>query len=309
MLVFAFVAAYSETFVPASGSTSSDTMSGLVPIVTIALLIAAIVVYRNLQMSAFGSVELGAVLAQVTERGRQVLEGVYADEPPRDAGQSHGPRALPEGRRGVVWTGRPGIIQDIDVPRIIAAARSADAAVEIVVPIGETVHAQAPVANVHGSVDPSLDSVVLQAIRTGSARTFEQDPTLALRVLVDIALRALSPAINDPTTAVQALDCEEGLLRLLIGRDLDVGEITGPNGRMRVLLVLPSWEDYVALAIDEIVEAGAGQVRIRRRVARLLRDLLALAPPSRRAPLQVRLDELAASWPSVGPGHGDGPAG
>ena len=67
VLVFAFVAAYSETFVPASGSTGSDTMSGLVPIVTIALLIAAIVVYRNLQMSAFGSVELGAVLAQVNK--------------------------------------------------------------------------------------------------------------------------------------------------------------------------------------------------------------------------------------------------
>ena len=301
VLVFAFGAAYSETFVPASGSTSPDKMSGLVPIVTIALLIAAIVVYRNLQMSAFGSVELGSVLAQVTERGRQVLDGVYADEPPRDAGRSDGPRALPDGRRSVVWTRRPGIIQDIDVPKIIAAARSADAAVEIVVPIGDMVYAQAPVAIVHGSADPSLDAVVLQAIRTGAERTFEQDPALALRVLADIALRALSPAINDPTTAVRALDCEESLLRLLIGRDLDVGEITGPNGRTRVLLDLPSWEDYVALAVDEIVEAAAGQARIRRRLERLLRDLIALAPESRQVPLQMRLEELASKCQSADP--------
>jgi len=300
VLVFAFAAAYSETFAPTSGSTSPDKMSGLVPIVTIALLIAAIVVYRNLQMSAFGSVELGSVLAQVTERGRQVLEGVYADEPPQGAGAASVARALPEGRRDVVWTRRPGIIQDIDVPKIIAAARSADAAVEIVVPIGDMVHAQAPVAIIHGSADPSLDLVVLQAIRTGDERTFEQDPALAFRVLVDIALRALSPAINDPTTAVQALDCEEGLLRLLVGRDLDVGEITGPRGRMRVLLDLPSWEDYVALAVDEIVEAGAGQARIRRRLERLLRDLITLAPESRRVPLQTRLDELS---------HGAAPLG
>ena len=224
------------------------------------------------------------MLAEVTERGRQVLEGVYADEPPRDGGQRRSvSRALPDGRRSVVWTGRPGIIQDIDVPRIIAAARSADAAVEIVVPIGEMVHTRATVAIVHGSADPSLDAAVLKAIRTGTERTFEQDPTLAFRVLVDIALRALSPAINDPTTAVQALDCEESLLRMLVGRDLDVGEITGPNGRTRVLLALPDWDDYVALAVDEIVEAGAGQVRIRRRLERLLRDLLALAPESRRA--------------------------
>jgi uncharacterized membrane protein len=241
------------------------------------------------------------VLAQVTERGRQVLEGVYADEPPQDAGAAFVARTLPDRRRDVAWTRRPGIIQDVDVPRIIAAARSADAAVEIVVPIGEMVQPRATIAVVHGSADPSLDATVLQAIRTGVERTFEQDPTLAFRVLVDIALRALSPAINDPTTAVQALDCEESLLRLLVGRDLDVGEITGPNGRTRVLLALPDWDAYVDLAVDEIVEAGADNPRIRRRLERLLRDLLALAPASRREPLQRRLDDLTSRWPATHP--------
>jgi hypothetical protein len=71
-----------------------------------------------------------------------------------------------------------------------------------------------------------------------------------------------------------------------------------------VLLALPSWEDYVALAVDEIVEAGAGHARIRRRVEGLLRDLLALAPASRRAPLQVRLDDLLSRWPEPEPGAG-----
>jgi uncharacterized membrane protein len=283
-------------------------MSGLVPIVTIALLMGAIVVYRNLQMRAFGSVELGSVLAEVTGRGRQVLDGVYADELPRDAGgarqgdgHARGLRALPEGSREVAWPGRSGIIQDVDVPHIIAAARSADAAVEVVVPTGEMVHHGATIAVIHGSVDSSLDAAVVKAVRTGAGRTFEQDPTMAFRVLVDIALRALSPAINDPTTAVQVLDCEEDLLRMLVGRDLDAGEITGPHGRTRVLLALPAWDEYVALAVDEIVDAGADNVRIRRRVEGLLRDLIALAPESRRAPLRVRLDELASRWPPAGP--------
>jgi uncharacterized membrane protein len=308
VLVFAFAAAYSQTFASASGNAASEQMSGLVPIVMIALLMGAIVVYRNLQMRAFGSVELGSVLAEVTERGREVLDGMYADEPPRDAdgppqqdGEQRGLRALPEGSREVAWPGRSGIIQDVDVPRIIAAARSADAAVEIVVPTGEMVHHRATVAVIHGSVDPSLDAVVVRAVRTGAGRTFEQDPTMAFRVLVDIALRALSPAINDPTTAVQVLDCEEDLLRMLVGRDLDAGEITGPHGRTRVLLALPAWDDYVALAVDEIVDAGADNVRIRRRVECLLRELIALAPESRREPLQARLDELASKWPPAGP--------
>jgi uncharacterized membrane protein len=309
VLVFAFAAAYSETFVPASGSATSTEMSGLVPIVTIALLMGAIVVYRNLQMRAFGSVELGSILAEVTERGRRVLEGVYADELPRDAdalpredGERRGLRALPEGSRKVAWPRRSGIIQDVDIPQIIAAARSADAAVEIVVPTGEMVHHGATIAIIHGSVDSSLDAAVVKAVRTGTGRTFEQDPTMAFRVLVDIALRALSPAINDPTTAVQVLDCLEDLLRMLIGRDLDAGEIAGPHGRTRVLLALPAWDDYVALAVDEIVDAGADNVRIRRRVERLLRDLLALAPESRRVPLQARLDELASQWQPAGSG-------
>jgi uncharacterized membrane protein len=307
VLVFAFAAAYSETLASASGNATSEEMSGLVPIVTIALLMGAIVVYRNLQMRAFGSVELGSMLAEVTERGRRVLDGVYADELPRDAdgpsredGAKRNLCALPEGSRKVAWPGRSGIIQDVDVPRIIAAARSADAAVEIAVPTGEMVHHRATVAVIHGSVDTSLDAVVVKAVRTGTGRTFEQDPTMAFRVLVDIALRALSPAINDPTTAVQVLDCEESLLRMLVGRDLDAGEITGPHGRTRVLLALPGWDDYVALAVDEIVEAGAANVRIRRRVERLLRDLIALAPEGRRTPLRVRLDELASKWPSAG---------
>jgi uncharacterized membrane protein len=240
-----------------------------------------------------------------------VLDGVYGDELPPDAdgapirdGTKGDRRALPEGSREVAWPGRSGIIQDVDVPRIIAAARSADAAVEIVVPTGERVHQRATVAVIHGSVDPSVDEAVIKAVRTGTGRTFEQDPTMAFRVLVDIALRALSPAINDPTTAVQVLDCEEDLLRMLADRDLDAGEVTGPQGRTRVLLALPGWDDYVALAVDEIVEAGGDNVRIRRRVKRLLRDLIALAAESRRAPLQSRMHDLQARWPAPDAGAG-----
>jgi uncharacterized membrane protein len=311
VLVFAFAAAYSEAFASASGSETSKEMSGLVPIVAIALLMGAIVVYRNLQMRAFGSVELGSILAEVTERGRQVLDGVYPDELSRDAGatqdgadEGRRPRALPGKSREVAWPGRSGIIQDVDVPRIIAAARDADAAVEIVVPTGEMVHQRATIAVIHGSADASLDAAVVGAVRTGAGRTFEQDPTMAFRVLVDIALRALSPAINDPTTAVQVLDCEEDLLRMLAGRDLDAGEITGPHGRTRVLLALPAWDDFVALAVDEIVEAGADKSRIRGRVERLLHELIALAPEHRRDPLQLRLDDLHARWPAPQPGAG-----
>ena len=286
VLVFSFVAALS--------TSGDDRMTGLVPIVAIVLLLVAIALFRSLQMRAFSSIQLAATLTQVTQRGRQVLEGVYPDRPLPEAGDTGGPRGLPDGRRDVIWTAGPGILQAIDVPRIISAARDADAVVEIVVPFGETVQQHAPVAVVHGTADPSLDAEVLKSIRTGVERTFEQDPALALRVLVDIALREVSSAINDPTTAVQVLDSEESLLRVLIRRDLNVREATGPHGSARVLLSLPDWDDYLALSFDEVIEMGADHVQVRRRLERLLHDLIALAPASRRAPLQRRLDGLAS---------------
>ncbi len=297
VLVYAFVAAFSMS--------NTDEVTGLVPIVTVGLLLVAIGLFRSLITRAYGSVHLASTLAQVTGQGQGILDGVYPDRPLPEGDEARRAPDLPAGGRDVVWTRGPGVVQAIDVPKIIHAAREADAVVEIVVPIGETVQPQAVAAVIHGATDASLDQVVLKAIRTGSERTFEQDPSLALRVLVDIALRAISPAINDPYTAVQVLDSEESLLRTLLGRDLDIGEITGPGGSTRVLLRLPSWDEYVALAVDELIDMSAHLAQVRLRIERLLRDLIAVAPASRRAPLQVRLDAIAPDHPAAGgPGAG-----
>ncbi len=286
VLVYAFVTAFSMGGV--------DRVSGLVPIVTVVTLLAAIAFFRSLQLRAFRAIRLASTLAQVTERGHEVIDGVYPDRPAGEGRTVDEPHRLPDGRRDVVWSGRAGVLQAIDVPRIIDGARRADAVVEFVVAIGATVQRRTTVAVVHGTADPELNKTVLKAVRTGTERTFEQDPMLAFRVLVDIALRAISPGVNDPSTAAQALDSVEGLLRSLVGRDLDVGEVTAPQGSMRVLLILPAWEDYVSLAVDELIDMGASFAQVRRRLEHLLGDLIALASPARRPPLQARLERLQA---------------
>ncbi len=97
------------------------------------------------------------------------------------------------------------------------------------------------------------DQDVSGALGVGSERTFDQDPALALRRLADIALRALSPAINDPTTAVQSLDVIADLLRSLIHRDLGVVVVDGADRTLRVVVRLHTWEDFVGVALDEII--------------------------------------------------------
>jgi uncharacterized membrane protein len=106
----------------------------------------------------------------------------------------------------------------------------------------------------------------MQSIQLGTERTFEQDPKYPIRLLVDIAIKALSPAINDPTTAVQAIDQIEDLLRRLGRHDLDAGFAKDDNGVLRLIVPMPTWEDYLTLAFDEIRQYGATSVQVMRRL-------------------------------------------
>jgi uncharacterized membrane protein len=152
------------------------------------------------------------------------------------------------------------------------------------------------VALTHGDGEVAAHEL-LSSLQTGIERTFDQDPTMALRVLADIALRALSPAINDPTTAVQALDEIDSLLRQLIGRDLAVETVNGSDGQPRLLLRMATWEDYVAIALDEIIAMAGSSWQVRRRMDRLLTDLSAIAPAERAEALRARTERAQPRAP------------
>jgi len=87
-----------------------------------------------------------------------------------------------------------------------------------------------------------------------------------IRLLVDIAIKALSPAINDPTTAVQTIDQLEDLLRRLGSAELDAGYAVDKNGALRLVFPTPTWEDYLTLAFDEIGHFGSSSVQVMRRM-------------------------------------------
>ena len=125
----------------------------------------------------------------------------------------------------------------------------------------------------------------MRAIHLERQRTFEQDPKYPIRLLVDIAIKALSPAINDPTTAVQTIDQIEDLLRRLGGRQLDAGRVRDDKNDLRLVFPVPNWEDYLILAFDEIRLYGATSVQVMRRLRSALvglREALAVACASRR---------------------------
>ena len=156
--------------------------------------------------------------------------------------------------------------------------------------VGQAVREGRAFAVIRGNDSAALlPTEVISCVVTGPERTFDQDPALAIRVLVDIALRALSPAVNDPTSATQALDAVETCLERLASRDLDVASVAGVHGRERVWLVLPGWEAYVALAFDELLVAGPSALQVARRLVEVLGELVDAVPPARRAPVERRL--------------------
>ena len=282
VIVFAFVAAL------AIGKDDQTTL--LLPLTVIVLILVAIGLFRRLQAAAFTSIQLAATLAAVVRRGREVLDGVYPD--PIGAGNasdSGTPRpATPTEGRDVLWPSRPGTLQAIDVPRLVEAAERGNAVIEVCVWPGDVIPEEGRVGVTHGGGEEA-EQELIKALHVGIERTFDQDPALALRVLADIALRALSPAVNDPTTAVQALDQVDTLLRVLVSRELAVGTIRDADGELRVRLRPASWEDYVGVALDETIDASGSQTQVRRRIERLLTELLAIAPAGRQESLQTRL--------------------
>ena len=286
IMVFSFTAAFSI-------GGGDEQISGLVPITLAVMLLAALALFRRLQTTAFESIQLASTLGQVADRGREVIDHLYAaaDRAPRPREEPLDAGVL---RQDVIWLDRAAVLQVIDVPPLIRRARQEDVAIEFFARPGDTVPEAGVLAVIHGRHEPGFERAILAATSAGRERSFEQDPLFAVRVLADIALRGLSPALNDPTTAVEALDAIDSLLRPLAVRDLDIGRICDEHGTLRVVVPMPAWEDFIAVALDEVIPLSDSSIHVRHRIRRMVEELIAHAPPERHAALQARLAVTAA---------------
>jgi uncharacterized membrane protein len=258
---------------------SDQTVSILVPIAAIVAILATLVIFRALQFAAFRSIQLAPTLREITERGRAVIDALYTD--PYDEHAEQHPPLLPI--TGVMrWPHRNTVLQQIDLPELVGVAERSVSVVELMIAVGDILRENSIIAQIHGNQSGSIaDEAILDSLTGGLERTFDQDPRFAFRVLVDIALRALSPALNDQATGVQVIDAIDSLLAPLAARQLDVGGVTTADGALRVKLVLPSWEEYLALAVDEIAFSASTIPSVNARLDRLLQDLETAAPESR----------------------------
>ena len=256
--------------------------SGKVPLfsvmLVVVLLIVSMIAFARL-VQRLKDLQITNVLHLIGQRGREVIRAMF---PQLDAAGGAAPeswrKAAEEARQRPItqtlrYSGDPSTVARFQVDALVRQAEEADAVIVMECAVGDTLADGALLLRVHGGRQPLAETQLLKAIRLARERSFEQDPKYPLRLLVDIAIRALSPAINDPTTAVQTIDQIEDLLVRLGRRALDAGCVTDERGVCRLVFPTPSWEDYLTLAFDEIRQYGAGSVQVMRRLRSALLSL------------------------------------
>jgi len=233
-----------------------------------------------------------SILARVGQAGLAVIENVYPEQS-RGAQVADVPRAaLGPPDRVIPHHGTSGIVLAANVEALVAAAERCDGTIEFVPQVGDFVAVDEPLFNLYGKASALDDDELRSVVALGSERTMEQDPTFAFRIVIDIALRALSSAINDPTTAVLALDQLHRLLRMVGKRHLRTDEIVDKSGRLRVIFRTPNWEDFVHLAFSETRDCGSGNLQVARRLRAMLDNLVLTLPEHRHPALREELTLL-----------------
>jgi uncharacterized membrane protein len=262
-------------YVDRNGSGAVPILSG---VVVAGLLLLSMLLFSAL-MKGLRDLQITYVLHTIGDRGRDVLRETFQRLDEEEDSQSKRGRVAGNVSElgAVVQTLRyfapPRTITSLDIGDLVRQAQKAEAVIVMVCGVGDTLVENTLLLQVHGAGTTLPERNLLRAIHFGFERTSEQDPKYPIRLLVDIAIKALSPAINDPTTAVQAIDQIEDLLRRLGGHDLDAGYGYDADGVLRLIFPMPTWEDYLVLAFDEVRHYGAGSVQVMRRLKSALLGL------------------------------------
>jgi uncharacterized membrane protein len=196
---------------------------------------------------------------------------------------------LGEAERIVLHEGKGGTLLAVDRDYLVAEAARANGVIELVPHVGDFLAVGESVFRLYGGAAVIEDRSLRAAIALGTERTLEQDPMFAFRILVDIAVKALSKAINDPTTAVLAIDQISRLLRLVGECQLRDEQMRDGAGSVRLIFPTPNWEDYVHVAFREIRHYGVESLQIARRLRAMGESLIRTLPEVRHAALREEL--------------------
>nr|WP_037824166.1 DUF2254 domain-containing protein [Streptomyces sp. NRRL B-1347] len=254
--------------------TNVPLVEGLLALLMVLVSLLLFVAYVN---GTLRMMRIGFVIDRIAREAFRVAAKHPAE------GQVDDERLGPETAR-ITHEGPAGVLRDVHIARAVRAARRQGVVLRLLPRTGDFVVPGTPVFTVHGGPPPGRRAL-RYTVYVGVERTFHQDLGFGLRQLSDIALRALSPAVNDPTTAVQALDRIVQFLAVLAPYLLGALRHRDRRGEVRLIQPVPDWTDLVDLGLTEIRGCAPGNPQVTRRMLAGIDDLLLLVPEERRTPL------------------------
>jgi uncharacterized membrane protein len=277
---------------------------GDIPVVTITALYVLVLATVAMFVAFFHRIirllRVQYLFLSISHESHRVIE---AEFPPPDSYRTVA-RPTPDPSPEVVaHHGTPGVLQAVDIGGLAEAARARGAWVELQVAVGDHLGYRTTVAHVHGGDDGAPVVQVEHYLLVGGERTQLQDPAFGIRQLVDAACRALSPAVNDPTTAVLAAHRIGDLLARIGERPDPTGWYIDRDGSARVRLVEDDFERLAVLGFTEITRYGADAPQVVRALRSIHAELRAKVDDDRRAVvdrLTAQLDlAVADSMPAA----------
>jgi uncharacterized membrane protein len=273
-----------------------ETRGGFVPSLSVSILIALALVSVALLIyfmhHSANNLRAAVVIARVTEATRGLIATLYPEEIGRPVSR---PPAFP-GRPYVVAAGRSGYLQVIGADTLFALAEERALTIEPIPRVGDFVLPGAPLATIwfDGPIDDALSDAVRAGFVLGHERTMQHDVGFGFQQLADIGIRALSPGVNDPTTATVVVDNLAALLVELANRGHPVEVREDEDGVVRLILRGPPFADLVDVAFAQIAHYGAGDPVFSRHLAATLDRMAPLIPEDRRRDIEAMRLVVAA---------------
>jgi uncharacterized membrane protein len=270
------------------GATGSDEgyVPGLAVVVAFVLVLVSVVVLVAYVNHIGQSLRVASLIQSVGDETRELIDKVY----PASADLEPEGESLPEREPDrEILAPRHGVLYRVQPDELVELASKADAVLELVPLTGDFVPEGAPLLRVHADGELN-DRRVIRSLALGKERTMHEDVAYGFRMLVDVAQRSLTPAMGDPTTATQAIDRLHDCLRQLARRPFPSGRCYDADGRLRLVVPVLSWRGYVDLTLEELRHDANVSIQVLRRVQAMLEDLLRVAPPERRPPLERQLE-------------------
>jgi len=266
------------------------TLPSISMMVLLVLVLASVAMFVSYISHMAHSIRVSNIVAAVGTEARDLI------------GSLEGPHSGPNGDRwlvdqpagDVVKVRDAGTLTTLDHARLIELAADSNVALVLKMGVGDFVAHGQDLVEVHGAGEVDHDAVYDLAT-VGLERTMQQDFAFGIRQLVDIAEKALSPSVNDPTTAVMALDQIHDVMRRMVWRPFPPTEHVDADGIVRLVTKEWDWEALVALAFTEIRQFSGSSVQVKRRMMAILQDLVGAASPERRECLEREAQRLTAS--------------